>query len=120
MSIHLKCNSPKYARGELEFTTFEELFHWLKTIAGLAKATPSYWLYGLVKDGRFNGATARFMIEIISDHRDYFLARELAFQTGLLKARGFGEVITQSNEAALAFAQALDSRLLSFSTPQYA
>lgn len=111
MRIHVKCLGPKYTRGEREFTTFEELLHWLKTLAGLAKATPSYWLYGLAKDGR-GGDKERFGIEITSDRHDYFLARELAFQTGLLKTRGINEVITQTNEAVLAFAQALDSRLL--------
>lgn len=109
VNILITCNRPKSARGEYRFTKFEDLFRWLAKIKALAKGAPSHWLYGLAKNGSYNPTTAETDIEITCAPMEYIWVNELARETGLLKSQ---DRISPSREAALAFAQALDQRVL--------
>ena len=102
------CTKPRYARGDFRFSKFEELYWWLIQIKGLAKGTPGRWLYALAKSGRSGGSSARQEIKIQSDWHDYYLARDAAKKTDLLKTR-WDDVYNTSNDAALSFARRLDS-----------
>ncbi|PKB71063.1 MAG: hypothetical protein BZY87_07370 [SAR202 cluster bacterium Io17-Chloro-G6] len=95
---------------DLIFYSFEELFLWLEKINGVPIISPGVLLYELAKDGRTGLRTRKEHIEINSDSRDYPLARGVAFEAGLIKKRGFGEVYVRNPQAGLAFARTLDSR----------
>jgi len=109
MNIRIKCIRPKYASGEFEFTKFEEVFYWLSNIKGLSKGALGPWLYGLAKRGWINSSTGWHCIEVNSDFHDYFLAREVGSDTGLLKTYW---KVSPSRQTALAFVQEFDRRVL--------
>ncbi len=109
MEIKVKCQRPKYAAGNYEFSKFEELFHWLVGIKGLSKGAIGAILYGLAKSGYYNSATARDVINIDTDPLDYFLVSNLGYKIGLLKSRGLGEYISKDRAVALQFAKELDN-----------
>jgi len=104
-------NKSKSVIEELRLSKFEDVFVWLGEIKGPVKVGVGVMLYGLAKDGRTGCDTARESIEVRSDCRDYFLAREVAIKTGLLKTRPGGDVYVRTREAGLAFARAMDSRV---------
>ncbi len=110
MEIKVKCERPKYAAGNYEFSKFEELFHWLVGIKGLSKGAIGAILYGLAKSGYYKSATARDTIDIDSNFKkDYFLINALGYKVGLLKSRGLGEYISKDGAVALQFAKELDN-----------
>lgn len=111
MKVKIKCTSPKYASGELEFSRFEDVWHWLCGIKGLSKGVVGRWLYGLAKDGFIRMHSARYSIEIDSGFHDYLLARELGFKVGLLKTRRFGDSFSREGAVALAFAKEVDKHI---------
>ena len=104
MRIKVACTRLRYARGDYSFIGFTEPFRWLVAIRGLAMAVPSFCLFRLAKDGRYGSFTARQGFEIESGFRDYFLAREVAIETSLLRAQGFGDSISPNRDTALRFA----------------
>ena len=109
-NFQIICTKPKYASGNYQFSKFEDLYWWLITIKGLAKGTPGRWLYHLAKNGRSGTSSARADIAIQSDWHDYFLARDAAKKTTLLKTH-WDDVYNASNDAALSFVRHLDSTL---------
>ena len=109
-NFQIICTKPKYARGDFRFSRFEELYWWLIQIKGLAKGTPGRWLYALAKSGRSGLSSGRADIQIESDWHDYFLARDAAKKTAMLKT-GWDDVYNASNDAALSFARHLDGTL---------
>jgi len=111
LKINVICDRPKYAKGDYSFTGFKELYQWLTSIRSVAKADPSYFLFSLAKSGVYVTATARQGFEIGSDFHDYHLAREVGFETGLLRKRGFGDKINPGRETALRFAEEIDRRI---------
>ena len=112
MEISVNCLKPKSAAGEHTFTSFGELYWWMAGIKALALGALSNCLFVLAKDGRINSFTPSRGIEIDmqSSFRDYYLAREVAFTTGFLRMRGFGERVNRSRDAALEFAKEIDVR----------
>ena len=108
MKIKIKCTSPKHASGELEFSRFEDVCHWLCGIKGLSKGAVGRWLYGLAKTGFIRMYSARYSIEIDSGFHDFSLAQELGFKVGLLKTRRFGDSFSAERAVALDFAKELD------------
>ena len=111
LGFSVKCDKPRYSVGEWRFGTYVEVFEWLETVRCLSKAAPSHWLYALVKSGHLSMSNANYQIKIISEFKDYDLARDVAFDTGLLKG-GPGDIYNPSREAALAFAREMDRRAL--------
>lgn len=112
MKVKIKCTSPKYASGELQFSRFEDVWHWLCGIKGLGKGAVGRWLYALAKDGFVSVGSARYNIEMKSDFHDYFLAQELGFKVGLLKTRRLGDSFSRERAVALAFAKEVDQTYL--------
>ena len=109
----MQCKRPQYASGEFRFSTFEELLHWLVKIKSLAKGQAGLWVYELAKDEHISRSlSARVDIEIECSFQVYFLAREVAITTGLLRTRGLSEIPTKSPDVELAFARELDARIL--------
>lgn len=114
-SIKVRCLAPKYAKGEYQFSKFQDLFRWLSQIKGLPKGSIGAFLYGLAKDGFLNLYYRRYAFEIVSDFYDYFLARDVAFRVGLLKAKWGSDRFSKELELASKFAEELDKLTLDIS-----
>jgi len=118
MKIKIKCTNPKHASGELEFSRFEDVYHWLCGIKEFRYISVGRWLYGLAKDGFISQHTARYSVDIESSFNDYFLAQELGSKMGLLKTRRFGDSFSGKRAVALDFAKELDQHISKSHQPQ--
>ena len=93
---------------EFTFTKFEDLFVWLDKFKGSPQIGTGVLLYFLAKDGRTGLSNRRETIDIKFESKDYFQARKIAIEAGLLKGRGGSDVYVRTHGAGLAFARAMD------------
>jgi hypothetical protein len=102
----VECKSPKYAKGNYDYTKLEDVYNFLVGIKGFPKGDIGNWLLKIAKDGRIDGVyIARYAFEVKSDFHNYALAQKIAKETGLTRA--FYRV-SPKLEKALAFAKAFD------------
>lgn len=112
MRIKVKCTRPKCAKGEPEFDRLEDVAKWLCTIKGLAKGKLGRWLYVLAKSGTSGSHSMSVSIEMNSTFHDYSIAREIAFNVGLLKGGIGGDRFSSNRAVALEFAREIDKHML--------
>ncbi len=111
MHIRVECKRPKYAAGDHEFTTFEQVFAWLEGITGIAKGAPGHWLYGLADSGHA-ASTAGCHVRMESDVFDHALAVKVGEKVRLLSYRFGGRRVASSRELARSFALEWDRSVL--------
>ena len=111
MRITVNCQRPKYASGQHEFSTLEEVFHWLGTIKGIPRTEPSRRVYHLAKTGCSRNYTAGEAIAMQSDFPDRILGQEVGERTGLLSWRMGDEQVSGDRGKGLEFAREMDRRL---------
>ena len=107
--ISRKVNS---VEERLNFTKFEDLFVWLDEFKEASKNGTGVLIYGLGKDGRTGLSGRRDDVDIKFDSKNYFRAREIAIESGLLKGVAGGDKYVRTREAGLIFARAMDAQFL--------
>jgi hypothetical protein len=112
MKIEVGCLCPKYAIGEYELHSLEELFQWLTKIKGVPKS----YIYGILYDmaiGELRKLRERDIIYFKSDIGEQLLAQEVAAEV----ERMHPEYKTRKKddkarlEEALAFARNFDKAI---------
>ena len=104
--IKVNCLSPKYARGEHEFASFEEFARWYAQIKrrplSVCGALSALAERGSIRTGTID-ADSDFCI------KEYSVRKELEGRTGAIKWSGGGYRYNNDPQAAIAYAKELDS-----------
>ena len=106
MKIVVECKSPKYVKGNYNYTKLEDLFHFLVRIKGFPRGKIGHWLLNVAKDGVIHGVyTARYGLKIESDFHGYELAQRIARETELIQPF---DKVSPKLDVALSFAKSFD------------
>ncbi len=106
LRITVKCTSPKYVKGNYDFSRLEDVFNFLVRIKGFPRGYIGSWLLNIAKDGCIHGVyTARYGLEIRSDFHNYALAQRIAEETGLLQSF---DKVSSKPDIAISFAKTFD------------